>query len=258
MFAAYRPRGSRPAIRNGPAAEKKVTYCYISIENGSLDFLDLPNEKKHTVRELAVGIPFLSNIPSYVERFVQPHFSAKIDDALYTLGGRTKPFAHSRQTYLDVDIKNLDLPRYAAYLPLKTNFKLLAGSMDLGARISFVETKEKKASLSVSGSLSLRKIAVSDEKQAPFFQLPLLQVSIAPSEPLMRAIHLSAATIESPELDIRRDKRGALNVQSLLSPRSEAAPTSKEKAAPFSLEIDEVRLELGKAFIFRPFRRQAL
>ena len=60
----------------------------IRIENGSIDFIDGP-KTKHTVREMTIGIPFLSNIRSSVERFVQPYFSARIDDALYTIQGRT-------------------------------------------------------------------------------------------------------------------------------------------------------------------------
>jgi len=36
----------------------------IRIENGSIDFLDGPKKRTHTVRELRIGIPFLSNIPS--------------------------------------------------------------------------------------------------------------------------------------------------------------------------------------------------
>ena len=95
----------------------------ISIEDGSIDFLDGPKQTKHTVRDLKIGIPFLSNIPSYVERFVQPHFSAKINDALYTIEGKTKPFADSRETSIDVDIKDLNIPYYLAYVPDENEFQ---------------------------------------------------------------------------------------------------------------------------------------
>ena len=220
----------------------------ISIENGSIDFLDEPKETKHTVRELAIGIPFVSNIPSYVRRFVLPHFSAKIDGALYTIYGRTQPFTDTLETSMDIDIKDIDLPFYVAYLPIKTKFKLASGNLDVDAKIAFSETKEKKPSLTVSGDVSLKKLAVRDEKNEPFFQLPLLQVAIAPSEPLLETIHLSAITIQSPELSIRRDKNGVINALSLLPPKEEAGPEPKKGEAPmsFSLDIDEIRLTGGK------------
>ena len=95
----------------------------IRIENGSVDFLDEPKQTKHTVRELNIGVPFMSNIPSYVERYVQPYFSAKINDTLYTLQGKTKPFADSLETSLDINIKDLDIPYYLAYVPHENEFQ---------------------------------------------------------------------------------------------------------------------------------------
>jgi hypothetical protein len=81
--------------------------------------LGWPQKIKHTVRELNIGIPFLSNIPSYIERFVQPYFSAKINDTPYVLRGTTKPFADSARNLFDVNIKDLDIPYYLSYAPAK-------------------------------------------------------------------------------------------------------------------------------------------
>ena len=97
----------------------------IRIENGSIDFWDGPKQTKHTVRELNIGIPFLSNIPSNINIFIHPAFSAKINETPYTLQGETKPFADSRETVFDINIKDLDIPYYLAYLPLKLNFKIV-------------------------------------------------------------------------------------------------------------------------------------
>jgi len=64
-------------------AEKSKPFRFslnnIRIENGSIDFWDGPEQTKHTVRELNIGVPFLSNVPSNVQIFVQPAFSAKIN-----------------------------------------------------------------------------------------------------------------------------------------------------------------------------------
>ncbi len=49
----------------------------IRIENGSIDFWDAPKQKSHTIRDLNLGIPFLSNIPYDVQTFVQPHYRLK-------------------------------------------------------------------------------------------------------------------------------------------------------------------------------------
>jgi hypothetical protein len=236
-------------LLEGPSSEPmKFAVNNISIKDGSVDFVDGPVEKKHMVREMTIGIPFISNIPSYVQRFVRPHFSAKIDDALYTIDGQTTPFADSHETSLNITIKDIDLPFYMAYLPINTRFTLKAGKLDVGAKIAFVETKENKPSLTVSGDVSVKTLAVNDAEDRTFFQLPLLQVAIAPSEPLLKAIHLSSVTIQSPEFAILRDKDKSINVLSLLPEADKNKEAPKETGGPvqFSLDIDQIRLTGGK------------
>ena len=220
----------------------------IIVENGSIDFIDGPKQTNHKVRELKIGIPFLSNIPSYVERFVQPYFSAKINDTLYTLQGKTKPFADSLETSIDINIKDLDIPYYLAYAPMKMNFKVVSAYLDTDAKISFIETKQKKPTLTVTGDVSLKKIAVDDSRNKPLLRLPLLAVSIAPSEPLSKIIHLLKISIQSPELEIRRDEKGVVNAQSLMPEESETKPAPKkaEDSSPLALDIDEIQLAGGK------------
>ncbi len=240
--------------KESPSPEKtkpkplRFSLNNIRIENGSIDLLDEPKQTKHKVRELAIGIPFLSNIPSYVERFVQPHFSAKINDTLYTLQGKTKPFADSLETSVDINIKDLDIPYYLAYAPMKMNFKVVSAYLDTNAKISFIETKEKKPTLTVTGDVSFKKIVVDDSRNKPLFRLPLLAVSIAPSEPLSKIIHLSKISIQSPELEIRRDEKGVLNAQSLIPQEGETKPAPKkaEDSSPLTLDIDEIQLAGGK------------
>jgi hypothetical protein len=219
----------------------------VRIENGSIDFSDEPERIKHTVRELNIGVPFLSNIPYYVETYVQPHFSAKINGTLYTIQGQTKPFADSRESSFDITINDLDIPYYLAYAPTKMNFKIVSAFLDTKVKISFIEAKDKKPSITVSGNVSLKKIAVDDGQKKPLLRLPLFDISIAPSEPLSKIIHLSKVSIQSPELEIRRDQKGRLNVSSLLQEeKTKPVPEKVTDSAPFSLDIDEIQMTGGK------------
>ena len=222
--------------------------------------MDEPKQTKHTVRELNIGIPFLSNIPSYVERYIQPYFSAKINDTPYKLEGKTKPFADSLETSLDININDLDIPYYLAYAPMKMNFKIVSAYLDTQAKISYIETKGKKPTLTVTGNVSLKKIVVDDGQNKPLLRLPLFAISIAPSEPLLKIIHLSKVSIQSPELEIRRDEKGTLNVSSLLPETKEAkpAPKKEEPSTPFSMDIDEVQLIGWKNLFFGPLWEQTL
>ena len=235
-----------------PEKEKSKPFRFslnnVRIENGSIDFSDEPEQIKHTVRELNIGVPFLSNFPYYIQTYVQPHFSAKINGTPYTIQGKTKPFADSRESSFDVNINDLDIPYYLAYAPMKMNFKIVSAFLDTQAKISFIETKGKKPSLIVAGNVSLKKIAVEDEQKKSLLRLPLFDISIAPSEPLSKIIHVSKVSIQSPELEIRRDQKGRLNVSSLLQEEKKTKPVPEKvtDSAPFSLNIDEIQMTGGK------------
>ena len=125
----------KPAEKSKPL---RFSLNNIKIENGSIDFWDGPKKTKHTVRELNIGIPFLSNIPAQIKSLFNRSFSAKINETPYVLQGKTKPFADSLETTFDINIKDLDIPYYLAYLPLKLNFKIVSAYLDTQTKISFV------------------------------------------------------------------------------------------------------------------------
>jgi uncharacterized protein involved in outer membrane biogenesis len=222
----------------------------IRIENGSIDFWDGPKQTKHTVRELNIGVPFLSNIPSNINIFTQPVFSAKINETPYRLQGDTKPFADTLETVFDVNVNNLDIPYYLAYLPMKLNFRIVSALLDVQTKVSFIQYKDKGPSLTVTGNVSLKKVALDDDKKNPLFRLPLLDVGIAPTEPLKKIVHLSKISLQSPEVEIKRNQTGSLNIGSLFPDKKETqpapAPEKKEDQVPLSIDIDEVQLTGGK------------
>ncbi len=242
-----------PIKEEKPAKKPKLfrfSLNNIRIENGSIDFWDEPEQTKHTIRELHIGIPFLSDTPSNINIFVQPAFSAKINGAPFEIKGKTKPFADSRETSLDINIRDLDIPHYLAYFPFKLNFKISSAYLDTEAKISFAQHKDKEPSLAVSGNVFLKKVALDDEKKNPLFRLPLLEIGIAPSEPLKKLFHLSKISIQSPELDVQRNLKGDLNIESILPEKKEASPPhqpeKKKDETALSIDVDEVRLTGGK------------
>ena len=89
-------------------------------------------------------------------------------------------------------------------------------------------------------------MALDDVKNNPLFRLPLIEIGIAPTEPLKKIFHLSKVSIQSPELDVQRNSKGALNIESLLLERREAqpspAPEKKEDQANLSIDVDEMQL----------------
>jgi uncharacterized protein involved in outer membrane biogenesis/flagellar motor protein MotB len=224
----------------------------IQVQGGSIDFWDRILEKKHTVRELNLSMASISNTPQRVQIFVQPLLSAKVNGTPYELRGKTKPFADSLETVFDIEFRDLDLPYYLAYVPIKMNFRILSAFLDAKGKLTFLRSKGKAPSLTVEGDLALKKLAIDDREGKPVFRLPRFEVAIASAQPLAGKVHLTKIAIESPELEVRRNRDGSFSLLSLLpgqeEPKRDIKKETKtaEDAAPFAVEVDEISLTGGK------------
>jgi len=241
--------------------EKKPFYFSlnnISLMDGSIDFFDGPADTRHTIRDMNIKIPFISNLAHYTKTFIQPYFSATINDDMYVIQGDVKPFAEPREAYINIDIQDLDIPKYLAYIPAKMNFKLLSGSLDIASKVSFVEYKDKPPSIVISGSIKIRKLAGDDLHKRLIFRLPSTEIDIKSLEPIQKTLEVSKVLISSPEVSLERDREGVLNLQKLIEEKKAAAKkkgeerkeerkeVKKEAERKFALSLNEVMVEKGK------------
>src|SRR4051794_6780439 len=94
----------------------------IQIIDGRIDFDDRPEQTKHTISSIRLGIPFISSLPSYTDIFVRPSFSANINGAPVELAGQAKPFDTTHDSIVELDIEQLKISKYLEYSPLELNF----------------------------------------------------------------------------------------------------------------------------------------
>ncbi|MCX5734299.1 MAG: DUF748 domain-containing protein, partial [candidate division NC10 bacterium] len=249
-----------------PAKPLRFSVNNIQIVDGGVDFLDEPAGKKHAVREANLGIPWISNIPSNVETFVEPGASAQINGTRYAIKGKTKPFADSQETTLDVNIADLDLPHYLAYAPPELlTFAMPSGRLDAKLGVVFIRQKKGDQTLSVRGDVGLRELAIDDKQGNPIVRIPTFGLSLASVEPLVRKVHLSTISLQSPELTVRREKTGITNLETLLpkqppaKPATTAAPPSAPAEESLVLDVDAISIT-GAKLLFsdlvpsRPFK----
>jgi hypothetical protein len=236
-------------IAGGPKKEKGKTPRFslnnIQILDGSIDFIDGPKNVTHRVRDMNIGIPFISSLPYYVDTYVQPLFEARVNDTPVLFKGRTKPFESSLETVFEINIKDLDIPHYLAYFPFKRSLRMPTGFFEVHLGVSYVQYKDKPPSLTLNGNIALRNISVVDLHGAPLVDLPYLKISFAPSDIIARKLHLTEVLFMSPALHIARDKAAGINLLSLL-PEKTPEPPAKKEGSPFSLIVDRVRAEDGR------------
>jgi flagellar motor protein MotB len=232
-----------PAV---PGKPLRYALNNIQLTGGSIEFDDRPVGKVNTVRNLYLGIPFLSNLPDETEVFVQPALRAVVNGTPVALTGRSKPFASSRETLLDFEFKDLDVPAYLAYLPvpLRVNIPsaLLSGQLTLTFRLE----KGKPSTLELSGRAALRDVRITDTGGAELLALPSLDVRIAAAELLTGRTSLESVLLQQPRLRVARDDAGIWNLAAFAPPSAGRTSTTAGKTATtFALDIAKLNVTDG-------------
>ncbi len=234
----------------------KYSFNNIQILDGSVDFDDGPKKTRHEIRGIRVGIPFLSNLKYYVDRYVQPSFSAVVNGKQISLNGKTKPFSESLESVFEVNVANLDIPYYLEYVPLQREYEIPSAFLDVNAVVTFTQHKDKPPTLTAEGDVTLKDVRVTGKDKTPMVRLPLVKAGIFPSDLAARDFRLASLLVQDPEIDVSIDRNGTLNLLSLL-PEKQKENTAEErggknvpKEEPESKDqkftVDSIRLSGGK------------
>ncbi|MDA8083251.1 MAG: DUF748 domain-containing protein [Nitrospiraceae bacterium] len=245
----------KPAAKSKPM---KFSLNNIQIVNGSVDFLDGPKQTRHKVRDIVIKIPFVSNLPHFVDIYVQPLFEAKINGTPVSFKGRTKPFTDSLETAFDVNVKDFNVPYYLAYVPFKMNFKIPSGFIDTKIDISYIQHQTKAPTLGLTGDIDIKKVKVTDIKDTQMISLPLTSVSVVSSDLISQKVHLSRVLFQSPEINLSKDRSGKMNLEALIPHGAEEKKGTKETKNPAkeekkdskgpAIDVDGIKIAGGKVF----------
>ncbi len=219
-----------------PKSEFRFSINNIILKNGSVDFDDQAVEggRKHTVRDLGIAIPFISNIPYLVEKYTDPYISATVNGAPLKFAGKTKPLSKSMETSVHIDLKKLSLPEYVAYSPFKSPANLTSGALTVNSDLSYRISSDKKPELNIKGVFRLDDIAISlKENRQPLLKLPSLQVNASNLEVFSRRFLFDSIALGGLELFISRDAKGEWIYNRLLF---HAAKTGLEKSTGSSAD----------------------
>ena len=159
-FSDLMPKGAGPEKEKAASkAPLKFSFNNIRVTNGSVDFEDLPKGKAHSIREMTAEIPFISSIPSEIEIFVKPFFSATVNGTPFEFRGESKPFADSFETSLDIDLQGLNLPEYLAYSPVPLKFRMPSGTLTAKIGLTYVQFRDRAPELSMCWYRSQNELA---------------------------------------------------------------------------------------------------
>ncbi|NJD56567.1 MAG: DUF748 domain-containing protein [Nitrospirae bacterium] len=246
--------------KDAKASPLRFSLNNIQVTGANIDFMDGPKHTRHTVKDATLTVPFVSNLPYYLDSYVRPAFSAAVNGHPVAFKGNSKPFVDSHETSIDLNIKDLDLPYYLAYSPVPLKFKLGSGFLDTLSSITYVQYKDKNPTLSLNGRISFKQIRITDKADAPLASFPRIDISISSSDLMSLNVHFAKIDVQSPEIDVVLDNNGRPNLLALI-PEQSAKPAGEEKntandeapeptALPKKplpvIEVDEMLLSGGK------------
>lgn len=232
--------------------KKIFTYSLsnISVQEGEIEIIDMPKDKTHMLTQLNFGIPFVSNAESYVDTYIKPYFNVNVNGSQIDLKANSKPFIKSRNTQMDLEIKDIELKKYFTYVPFKTGIDIAKGTVDLSCTIEFAKTDnpEELPDLFLTAVLGLNQVDIRTLDGRPLYEMENLNISLDRSDILKGNFIFKKILFSSPKVSLFKKKDGQLNIGTLMPDQSEnkdEKPLKNEKGRkfPFNVAIKKFKID---------------
>jgi uncharacterized protein involved in outer membrane biogenesis len=222
-----------------PADAKPARFALYNLRlvDGAITFDDRPVQREHRLQDLQVALPFLSNLEDHVAVTVEPRLAFTVDGASFDSGAQTKPFAHDRESALDLRIADLDIARWLPYLPAALPVRPSRGRFATELQIQFAMPPGAAPRVSLKGQATLREVALVTGAGTgePFATWKQLQIGLLDVQPLARRIALGSVILDGAQIELRRAADGSLNVLAAAGPsKTQTAPTTAPPASTAS------------------------
>ncbi|HEY3634915.1 MAG TPA: DUF748 domain-containing protein, partial [Caldimonas sp.] len=171
-----------------PPAEHPPRFALhnIVVRGGSVDFVDRPLAATHRVRDLALGVPFLSTLPSERDIKVEPHLAFDLDGGRFDSAGAATPFAQKGNGEVHLKFEGFAVGPYLGYLPRGMPARLRKAT--LGADLAIAFERQPKLSLKIAGAIAASDIEVLDTSLEDLMQAGDIRFVIDDLRPLERRV----------------------------------------------------------------------
>lgn len=195
----------------------------IDISDSHILLTDQVTDKTHTVEQLTLAIPTLSNFSFQLNDYILPHFSARIDGSFIQLDGKKIASEDGKNfnTKLFCSIKALQLSSYLSYLPDNFPLILTKGVADLNLELGFSPDKKQGERISIDIKMTGSDIFLHTRKGNNKISLPTVRLD-ATLTPVNKLLHIKTLVAKKPQLVTSQEQlpRGLANFLAIGSPSS--------------------------------------
>ena len=219
----------------------------VAITGGSIDFHDraLPREEHHTVRDAELIVPFLTTIPAQASEFGNPRFSAVIDGAPLVIEAKVRGLPKAAEVSAEVDLKDVSLPVYLAYVPAEIPVKVESGKVTVKGTASYRISKEFGGEAGWDGMVAVTEIKLVERGGPARIAVDAVNVRSRLTTGQERGLLLEDGSVEIRKVDVPFGGKDGLSVGLL------AFQGMKFSEKKNDLELDAVLLDTGRVRISR-------
>ena len=182
----------------------------IVVRGGGADFVDAPVKETHKVRDLELGVPFVSSLPSQREIKVEPRLAFTLDGSRFDSNAAATPFSERGAGEAKIKLDRFDVASWLPYLPQSLPVRLQAAL--LSADLSLAFEQRPKLTLRVSGSVAVSGLKVADAASHDLLEVGNVKIQIADLRPLESSVKLTRIDVDAPHVLALRNAAGRVNL----------------------------------------------
>ena len=244
----------RPVRADRSHTPFRFAVSNLQLNDGTVQFDDKVLGGRHTIEQVQIDVPFISNLPADVEIAVQPLLRMVIDGSPLHISGKATPFSMLPASVVDLKLQQLDLSPYRTYLPQETPITFAKGMLSCSVKVHVVN-EDSQPSIRLSGTMALDELDLRDSADAPLLELKHAVTTLTDVAPLEHVVHLGRTSIDGLTVHAVRNRNGTTNITSLmgrLAPYSGAqaqTTTAAKPATPTDLSLQAFELSDGTLHI---------
>src|ERR1019366_9177308 len=164
------------ACRPGDAAPARFAVHNIVVRAGAVDFADTPVHATHLIRDLELGVPFLSTLPSEREVKVEPHLAFALDGSRFDSAAAATPWYKRGEGEAKLHLDRFDIAPYFVYLPQGLPARPQSALVSADLLLAF--ERRPRLALRISGTVEVDAIKVVDAASQELLQAGSVKVAI--------------------------------------------------------------------------------